>query len=93
MARRVEQRREEVRPRRGLGLQLAVIEELGQRALRLGALHAVDRAGVVTGDHQQPLYAGKPGLGVIVVGLFREIDRGALGRIRRPRRGESAPAG
>ena len=57
-----------------------------ERGLRLGALHAVDRIGVVAGDHQQPLDAGEAGLRVVIVGFLGEIDRRPFRRIGRPRR-------
>ena len=65
----------------GIGCKLSLVQELCDRGLCLGALHAVDRVGVVAGDHQQPLDPGKPCLHVVVVGLFREVDHRALRRV------------
>ena len=45
--------------------------------------------GLVAGDGQQPLDAGKPRLRVVVVGFLRQIDRRPLRRIGRLRRGEA----
>ena len=84
-----EQGVEKFRLRRGVGRQLAVVQEFRQRGLRLGALHAVDRIGVIAGDRQQALDAGKPRLRVVVVGFFRQIDRRPFRRIGRLRRGET----
>src|SRR5450631_454953 len=71
----VDQRIEKIRLRHRVGRQLAVVHEFRQRGLRLGALHAVDRIGVVTGDRQQALHPGKLRLRVVVVGFFRKVDR------------------
>ena len=84
-----EQDVEKIRFRRRIGGELAVGEEFRQRALRLGALDAVDRIGVVAGDGQQALDAGKPRLRVVVVGFLRQIDRRAFRRVGRPRGGET----
>ena len=53
-------------------------DELQQRRVGLGAADAVDRGGVVAGDHQQPLDAGVARLVVGVFGLFGEIGGEAL---------------
>ena len=63
---------------RAVRRQLAVGEEFRQRALRLGAVNAVDRVGLVIRDSEQALNAGEPRLRVVVVGFFRQIDGRAL---------------
>ena len=88
IARRIQQRVEKSRRRHRVGRQLAVVEKFCQRGLGFRALHAVDRIGVITGDHQKPLDAGEPRLRIVVVGFFGEVHHRAFRRLRRPRRGK-----
>ena len=58
---------------------MMILDELFDRGAALFALHAIDRIGVVAGDRQQPLDAGKARLRVVVVGLLGEVDHGPIG--------------
>ena len=69
----IEQHLEEGRAVRGIGRQLAILQELVERGGGLLALEPVDRVGVIAGDHQQPLHAGEPRLRGIVVRFLAEI--------------------
>ena len=51
----------------------AAFQERRQRGLRLRAVDAVDRGGVIARDHQQPLDAGEPRLLVVIFAVLGEI--------------------
>ena len=87
IARGRQQRVEELRLRGRVGRQLVVLEEGFERALRLAAVDAVDGAGVIAGDREQPLDAGKPRLRVVVAGVLGELDHQAVVAL-----GRAAPA-
>jgi len=60
--------------------------------LRLRAVDAVDRSGIIAGDDKQALDAGKARLLVVIFGIFGEIgDQIAVVGLRRRDLGERPP--
>ena len=57
---RVDHGGEEIRRLHDVGRQPAAFQERRQRCLRFRPVDAIDRRGVISGDHQQPLDAGEP---------------------------------
>src|SRR5258708_24552636 len=70
---RVDHGREKIRRLHDVGRQAAIPEERRQRGLRLRTVDAIDRRGIVTRHHQQPLNAGEPCLLVIILAVLGKI--------------------